>query len=225
MATESYVLTAEVRERAGKGIARALRREDKIPAVIYGGKKEPAPIAIPAHDMSIEYNKGGIMTKICKVSLAGKEELVLARDVQIHPVTDRVLHVDFLRVTEKTKVVVSVPVVFINQDKSPGIEEKAVLNVIRHTVDLKCSARNIASEIEVDMTGLEMGDAARYSHAILPEGSAFADTDRDYTIVTLVSSRAAASAAGDDEEGEEGEDAEGEEGAEGEEAAAEDSKE
>lgn len=220
MATESYALTAEVRERAGKGIARALRREDKIPAVIYGGKKEPAPIAISAHDMTIEYNKGGIMTKICKVNLAGKEELVLARDVQVHPVSDKVLHVDFLRVTDKTKIVVSVPVAFINEEECPGIQQKAVLNMVRHTIDLLVSAKNIPSQIEVDMTGLELGETARYSNAVMPEGAEFADTERDYTIVTLVASRAAASAAGS-EEGEEGEEGETAEAGEGEEAAAE----
>ena len=104
MAIQSYVLTAEVRERAGKGVARALRREDKIPAVIYGGKKEPAPIAIPNHVMTLEYQKGGIMTKICEIEVAGKKELVLARDVQIHPVNDRVLHVDFRDYTIVTLV-------------------------------------------------------------------------------------------------------------------------
>lgn len=214
MANADYALTAEVRERAGKGIARALRREDKIPAVIYGGKKEPAPIAISAHEMTVEYNKGGIMTKICKVTLAGKEELVLARDVQIHPVSDKVLHVDFLRVTDKTKIVVSVPVTFINEDKCPGIQQKAVLNMVRHNIDLLVTAKNIPAVIEVDMEGLELGDTARYSNVVMPEGAEFADTERDYTIVTLVASRAAAAAAGaaDDEEGEEGETAEAGEG-------------
>jgi large subunit ribosomal protein L25 len=224
MAIQSYVLTAEVRERAGKGVARALRREDKIPAVIYGGKIEPAPIAIPNHVMTLEYQKGGIMTKICEIEVAGKKELVLARDVQIHPVNDRVLHVDFLRVTDKTKIVVSIPVNFVDSDKSEGMEQKAVLNIVRHTVDLLCSAKNIPAVLDVSLAGLSIGDTARYSHAVLPEGAEFADTERDYTIVTLVPSRAAASEAGDEEgaEGEDGEDGETAEGeaADGEAAAA-----
>lgn len=196
MVTTNYALAAEARDRAGKGVARALRREDKIPAVIYGGKQEPAPIAISAHDMTIEYHKGGIFTKLCEIEVAGKKEVVLARDVQTHPVSDKVMHVDFLRVTDKTKIVVSVPVKFINQEECPGIQRKAVLNMVRHTVDLVCSAKSIPSEIEVNLAGLNVGDTARYSNAVLPTGAEFADTDRDYTIMTLVASRAMASAAG-----------------------------
>ncbi|MEC7575739.1 MAG: 50S ribosomal protein L25/general stress protein Ctc [Pseudomonadota bacterium] len=214
MVTTNYALAAEARDRAGKGVARALRREDKIPAVIYGGKKEPAPISISAHDITIEYHKGGIFTKLCEVDVAGKKEVVLARDVQTHPVSDKVMHVDFLRVTDKTKIVVSVPVKFVDQELSPGIERKAVLNMVRHTIDLLCSAKSIPSEIEVSLAGLNIGDTARYSNAHLPEGSEFADTDRDYTIMTLVASRAMASAAGGAAEGEE--EASAEEGEEGE---------
>ncbi|MGQ0526703.1 MAG: 50S ribosomal protein L25/general stress protein Ctc [Alphaproteobacteria bacterium] len=183
--SKNYALKAAKRELAGKGVARALRREDKIPGVVYGDGKESVKISLPSIPVNLEYNKGLMFTHLCDLDVGGEKHLVLARDIQLHPVKDRVEHVDFLRVNAKTKIKIDVPVHFINEDKSPGLKEKAVLNVVRHEIELFCSAIDIPEFIEVDLTGMETGDAVKISHAILPQGSSPTIKERDFTIATL----------------------------------------
>ena len=182
--SKNFALKAEKRERAGKGVARALRREDKIPGVVYGDHKEPVMISMPAKEVGLEYNKGHMFTTLCDLDVSGDKHLVLARDIQLHPVTDRVLHVDFLRVSPKTKLNVMVPVHFINEEECPGIKEKGILNVVRHEVELTCAATTIPEAIEVDLTPFEIGDAIKISAASMPQGAIPAITDRDFTIAT-----------------------------------------
>ena len=205
--SKNYALKADKRERAGKGIARALRRDGKTPAVIYGDKKEPVKIALGSNAINVEYNKGQMFVTLCDLDVDGDKHLVLARDVQVHPVTDVVEHVDFLRVTPKTKIAVDVPVQFINEDKSPGMQEKGILNVVRYTVELVCGATAIPEQIDVSLEGKEHGDSINISDAMLPEGTKPVIDDRDFTIATLLAPRKV-------EEVEEA--VEGEEGAEGE---------
>lgn len=212
MSTKNYKIQAQLRERAGKGAARALRREGKVPAVIYGGDEAPVTIACPSKEITMEYNTGQMFTTLCDVEVGKDTHLVLARDIQLHPVNDQVQHVDFLRVTAKTKINVMVPVQLINEDKSPGIEQKGVINLVRHEIELTCQATAIPDVIEVDMTGAEHGDAIKVSSAILPEGTKPVIDDRDFTIAVLNAPKAAEV---EEEEGEEGE-----ESAEGEEASA-----
>ena len=138
--TKKYELSAVKRERAGKGVARALRREAQTPAVIYGDNKPPVTISIPTKEANLEYNKGQMFTTLCDLDVDGKKDLVLARDVQLHPVTDNVLHVDFLRVNDKTKLTVAVAVNFTNQENCVGLKEKGILNIVRYEVDLVCKA-------------------------------------------------------------------------------------
>src|SRR5690606_36408414 len=128
--TKHYALSAEKRDRAGKGVARALRRENKIPAVIYGDSKDAENIALPVKAVTMEYHKGHMFTNLCDLEVEGKKTLVLVRDIQIHPVSDNVLHVDFLRVTPKTTITVSVPVHFTNEEEWPGLKAKGTLNVV-----------------------------------------------------------------------------------------------
>lgn len=190
--SNNYALEAQKRERAGKGIARSLRREGRAPAVIYGDKKEPLNISISANEVNVEYNKGQMFTTLCDLKVDGDKHIVLARDIQLHPVTDIVEHVDFLRVSKKTKLAVDIPVNFINEDKCPSIEMKGTLNVVRHTVELMCSAVNIPDSIEVNLEGKEHGDAVNVSDATLPEGATPVITDRDFTIATLLPPKTAA---------------------------------
>ncbi|MGB4056733.1 MAG: 50S ribosomal protein L25, partial [Alphaproteobacteria bacterium] len=130
-------------------------------------------------------NKGHMMTSLCDLEIGGQKQLVLARDVQIHPVTDRVEHVDFIRVTPKTKIAVWVPVHFINEEASPGLTaDKGVLNIVRHQVELMCSAVNIPEFIEFDLTGRGLGDAVRINDGKLGD-SVPADRSRNYVIATL----------------------------------------
>jgi len=208
--SKNYALKAEARTRAGKGSARSLRREGKTPAVIYGDKKEPVKITLGSNDVNVEYRKGQMFVTLCDLDVAGDKHLVLARDVQLHPVTDVVEHVDFLRVTAKTKIAVNVPVQFINEDKSPGIDNKGVLNVVRYTVELVCGATKIPDQIEVSLEGKEHGDSINISDAVLPEGTKPVIDDRDFTIATLLAPRKVEEVeASDDAEGGEGEAAEG----------------
>ena len=210
---QNYAMKATKRERAGKGVARALRREDQTPAVIYGANKSPVTISIPSKEANLEYNKGQMFTTLCDIDVDGEKSLVLARDVQLHPVSDQVLHVDFLRVSDKTKITVAVPVNFTNQEQSPGIKEKGILNVIRYDVDLVCRATNIPEAIDVDLSEFNIGDSVKISNATMPEGATPAITDRDFTLATIAAPKAII----EDEE----ETAEGEEGEEGAEASAE----
>ncbi len=219
---KTYALKAASRDRAGKGVARSLRREGKTPAVIYGDKKEPVKITLDQNEINVEYRRGLMYTTLCDLQVDGSDKhLVLARDVQLHPVTDVVEHVDFMRVTKKTKISVMVPVNLINEEKSPGLLNKGVLNVVRHEVELMCSAMAIPDSIDVNLEGKEIGDSVNISDASLPEGVKPVIDDRDFTIATLIAPKTAeeleAELEGDAEEGEEG--AEGAEGEEGEEGA------
>ena len=184
--SKNYAITAEQREQAGKGAARSLRREGKIPAVIYGDKKDPVKVTLVANTINVEYYKGHMFTTLCDLSVGKDKHLVLARDIQLHPVTDVVEHVDFLRVSAKTKIAVNVPVKFINEDKSPGLEDKGILNVTRYDVEVVCLATNIPDEIEVNLEGKEQGDAVKSSDATLPDGAKYVIDDRDFTIATIV---------------------------------------
>jgi len=176
--SKNYALKAQKRDRAGKGIARALRRENKTPAVIYGDGKEPVTIAIETKDANLEYNKGQMFTTVCDIDVDGEKTMVLARDVQLHPVSDNVLHVDFLRVNAKTTIVVDVPVQFINEDQSPGLQEKGILSVVRYSLQIRCKALNIPDSIVVDLAGKEQGETITINDATLPEG-AVSDSDNE----------------------------------------------
>lgn len=224
--SDALTLPAEARERAGKGASRALRREGRVPAVIYGGKEQATTIHVEEKELVKQLMTGHFMNSIVEIDLGGKTIKTLPKDVSLHPVTDRPVHADFLRLAKGAKVEVSVPVVFVNEEASPGLKKGGVLNVVRHELELVCEADRIPGEIEIDVTGKEVGDSVHISELTLPEGSESAITDRDFTIATLVAPSALKkseeeSAEGEEEavEGEEGTDAEGgDEAADGEES-------
>ncbi|MFC4352089.1 50S ribosomal protein L25/general stress protein Ctc [Fodinicurvata halophila] len=215
--SETRTLKAEKRERAGKGGARAVRRAGMVPAVIYGAKKDPVLITLEERDMVREIYTPGFFTHLFNIEVGGKKEQVLARDVQLHPVKELPMHVDFLRVSAKSRVSVEVPVHFINDEECKGIKVGGVLNVVRHTVELDCSAANIPEYIEIDLTGYDVGDSIHISEVSLPNDVAPTITDRDFTIATI----AAPSALKGEDEEEEGEEEESEEGEADEETSAE----
>ena len=209
--SDALTLPAETRERAGKGASRALRREGRVPAVIYGGKEEPTMIHVEAKELVRQLDTGHFMNSIVEITLDGKTIKTLPKDVALHPVTDRPEHADFLRLAKGAKVEVSVPVVFANEEASPGLKKGGVLNVVRHELELVCDADKIPGEIVIDVTGKEVGDSVHISELTLPEGSESAITDRDFTIATLVAPSAlkkTEGAEGDEEEELEGEEAE-----------------
>lgn len=209
--TKHYAMSATVREGAGKGAARAIRRENQTPAVIYGDKKDPVTISLPTKETNLEYNKGHMFTTLCELELDGKTHQVLARDVQLHPVTDNVMHVDFLRVTDRTSITVAVAVNFIGFEDSPAAHEKGTLNVVRFEVEVVCKARNIPESIDVDVSKAEIGDSIKISNAIMPEGAKPAIDDRDFALGAVAAPRIILDDEPEEgEEGAEGETAEGE---------------
>jgi large subunit ribosomal protein L25 len=200
--SEALTLPAEARERAGKGASRELRRQGRVPAVIYGGKEEPTAIHLEAKELVRQLGSGHFMNSIVMIDVGGKKVRTLPKDVAMHPVTDRPLHVDFLRLSKDDKIQVAVPVHFINEEESPGLKKGGVLNVVRHELELVCESDKIPDDIKLDVTGLDIGDSIHISHVTLPEGSVSAITDRDFTIATVVAPSAMKRT--DEGEGEEG---------------------
>ena len=184
--SDALTLPAELRERAGKGASRELRRTGRVPAVIYGGKEEPTSIHIEERILRRQLGTGHFMNSIVMVEVGGKPVRTIPKDVALHPVTDRPLHVDFLRLSKDAKITVQVPVVFANEEASPGLKKGGVLNVVRHELELVCESDRIPDEIVLDVTGLDIGDSIHISHVTLPDGSVSAITDRDFTIATVV---------------------------------------
>lgn len=218
--TKHYALKAEARTKAGKGAARTLRREGKIPAVIYGDKKDPVSITLPLKEITLEYHKAHMFTTLCDINVGSEKYHVLARDVQVHPVTDVIEHVDFLRVSDNTKLTVDVPVHFEGYEDSPAATNAGVINVVRHTIEIICLAKNIPEEITVDLSTAEIGDAFKISDVKLPAGATPAIKDRDFTIATIIEPKQFV-----EEEAAPAEGAEGEAAAEGAEKAEGDAKE
>ena len=204
---ESYELAATRRERAGKGAARALRREAKLPAVIYGDKKDPIAIAVSYKDIDMLIHGGGFMTTVGTINVDGDKHQVIARDYQLDPVRDFPMHVDFLRVAKGATLTVNVPVHFINEDTCPGIKRGGVLNVVRHEVELVVPAMSIPEALTLDLAEADLGDSLHISAVTLPEGAEPTITDRDFTIATIAAPAGLKSeeneAAGEDAEGEE----------------------
>ena len=195
--SETLTLPAVTRDRAGKGASRALRREGRVPAVVYGNNEEPQSIHVEEKELVRQLGTGHFFNSIVEVEIGGTKVRTLPKDVAFHPVTDRPLHVDFLRISKDHKVHVEVPVVFENEEASPGLKRGGVLNIVRHELELVCDPERIPDEIHIDVTGLEVGDSIHISHVKLPEGSASAITDRDFTIATIVAPSGLRSAEGD----------------------------
>ncbi|MBC6497262.1 MAG: 50S ribosomal protein L25/general stress protein Ctc [Alphaproteobacteria bacterium GM7ARS4] len=201
---KAEALKALPRERIGKGGARTSRRQGLVPAIVYGGKEPPLPLCVDGRQLNKLLRHEGFLNHPTDILLDGKTLHVLPKDVQYHVVTDAPLHVDFLRVTEKTRVNVSVAVRFIHEERSPGIKNGGVLNVIRHEIDIVCAVANIPASFEVDLEGLAIGDSVHISHITMPKGVESVIQDRDFTIATIVAPTKAVetTAVADDTEGE-----------------------
>jgi len=184
--SEQLTLPAEARERAGKGASRALRREGRVPAVVYGEKKEPLSVHVEEKLLTKMLHTGHFMNSIVMIDVGGKATRTLPKAVDFHPVSSRPIHVDFLRVGEHSKVTVAVPVRFDNEEASPGLKRGGVLNVVQHELELVCDAAHIPEEIHIPLDGLEIGDSIHISDVKLPEGTKAAIDDRDFTVATIV---------------------------------------
>jgi large subunit ribosomal protein L25 len=203
--SDTLTLSAETRERAGKGASRAMRREGRVPAVVYGNKQEPLSIHVEEKALVKMLNTGHFMNSVVMINGAGEAIRTLPKDVQFHPVTDRPLHVDFLRIGEHTTVHVNVPVVFTDDEKAPGIKRGGVLNIVAHELELIVDAAHIPDQITVSLEGLDVGSSIHISQVALPAGASVAHAETDFTVATIVAPSALKSTEGDNETPAEGE--------------------
>ena len=187
---EIISLSAEPRTRAGKGAARATRRLGRVPAIVYGDKAEPALISLEPRELARALAKPGFFATLVDISVDGATHRTLARDVQYHPVSDAALHVDFMRVGAGAQVTVTIPVVFINHERSPGLRRGGILNIVRHGIEMVCSVDNIPERVVVDLDGLDIGDSVHIGAVELPQGARVAVHERDFTIATIAASSA-----------------------------------
>jgi large subunit ribosomal protein L25 len=184
--SEQLTLPAEARDRAGKGASRALRREGRVPAVIYGQKNEPVSIHVEEKLLSKMLSTGHFMNSVIMIDFKGEPHRTLPKAVDFHPVSSRPIHVDFLRIGEHTKVHVAVPVRFDKEEESPGLKRGGVLNAVIHELEIVCDAASIPNEIHISLEGLEIGDSIHISQVSLPEGVTPANADEDFTVATII---------------------------------------
>ncbi len=205
-------MKAHRRARSGKGAARAERRAGRVPAVIYGDNKEPELISIDFPEVYRHYIKGRLESTLVEIDLDGEKTRTIPRDIQLDPVKDLPIHMDFLRLGKGARITVEVPVEFVGEDVAPGIKRGGALNVVRHEVEVWCRASQIPEKIVADISGLEIGDALHISDVTLPEGVEPTITDRDFTLCTITGAGGGASEEGEEAEAaEEGETEAGEE--------------
>ncbi len=182
---ETTKVVAKMRDRAGKGGARSSRREGLIPAVIYGDKQPPVMIAVEPKTIERELHKEGYFNHLLKIAVDGTDFDVLPRDVQVDPVTDKPLHLDFLRIGPDSIITVQVHVHFRNEVASPGIKRGGVLNVVLHEITVRTKANKIPEFFEVDLTGLEIGHSIHMSTLAIPEGVRVVTRDNNATVASI----------------------------------------
>lgn len=181
-------LKATARTKAGKGAARAERRAGRVPATVYGENQPAASISVDAIEVGRRIMAGRFLTTVLDIDLDGQKTRVIPRDFQLDPLKDEPVHVDFQRLGKGSVIKVAVPVLFLNQEISPGIKRGGTLNVVRHTVDFFAPAESIPESITADLSGLEINDSLHISAIKLPEGVKPVIRDRDFTIATIVPS-------------------------------------
>lgn len=199
-----FTFTCDLRERSGTGGSRAVRREGWVPAILYGDDQAPANIKLRFNEVVAQVNKGQLIGTLSKISVDGKEQFVIGRDIQVDPIKDQPIHLDLMRVSRKTRTNVEVPVHFINEDKCKGLTAGGVLNVVRHAVEVIAPAMDIPENFEIDLEGLEIGDVIHVSKIKLPDDVELTVTDRDYTVATIAAPTVM-KATEEEAEGEEGE--------------------
>jgi large subunit ribosomal protein L25 len=183
---EAIELKAWARGRSGKGGARAERREGRVPGTLYGDKREPETISVEYRAINQQLHTGHFQSTIYVLDVEGKKTRVIPRAVQLDPIRDFPIHVDFLRLGKDALVTVDVPVRFLNEAASPGLKRGGVLNIVRHEIQVRCPSDAIPDHFEVDLTGLEIGDAVHISALKLPENVKPTITERDFTVATIV---------------------------------------
>ncbi len=190
MASEIIALKATARPRAGKGAARQARREGNVPAVIYGDNQTPETIVLDYNDLWKQILKGHFTASVFDIDIASKGKIrVIPRDVQVDPVKDIPIHVDFLRVGKDGIIRVAVPVKFLNDTLSPGLKRGGILNIVRHEVEVFCPYDRIPAAFEINLEGTEIGKSIHISEIALPENVRPVIANRDFTIATIAGVR------------------------------------
>jgi large subunit ribosomal protein L25 len=184
------VLNVEIRDRSGKGSARAIRREDKVPGVLYGGPLGPVSLAVRSTEFRKALYTGKLLGHLVTLKYGKETQPVIAKDVQFHPVTDDPMHFDLYRVEENQRIRIAVPVHFRHQDEAPGIKRGGALNIVRHDLEVWAPATAIPEELVADLTGLEIGDAVRIAGIVFPEGVEPAVNDPEFVIATITGASA-----------------------------------
>ena len=179
------ILKATKRSNASTGEINKLRSSGSIPAVLYGGKKNNINISLKKLHLQNLIKTEAFMSKVFDLDIDGSAEKVLPRDVAYDPVSDEPIHIDFMRITRGSKLIVEIPVKFINSDKSPGLKKGGVLNIVRRKVELKCPTENIPNEIVVDLDNTEINSSLKISSVKLPENVVPTISDRDFVIATV----------------------------------------
>lgn len=179
-------LSAKPRDTAGSAAARVIRENGGVPAIVYGGRSGPEMLTLNYKEVWKQVETGHFLSTVYMLNINGKKTRVLPKDVQFDPVRDFVEHVDLMRLAKDAVVEVEVAVHVINEDDSPGLERGGVLNFVRHTIELSCPADSIPEYVEIDVSGLDIGDSLHISEVSLPEKVTPTITDRDFTILTIV---------------------------------------
>lgn len=181
---KTYHMSATARDKGGKGSARAARRNGQVPAVIYGNKQDPLSINLEMRELR-RHLAATFFTHVYSIKVGNDAHKVIPREVQFHPVTDEPMHVDFLRVSDKTKISVSVPVEVLNVETSPGVKAGGLLNIVYHELEVKCLADAIPEHITVDVGKLGLGQSVHLNEIKLPKGVEATLSDDNATIVTI----------------------------------------
>ncbi|MEQ8825581.1 MAG: 50S ribosomal protein L25/general stress protein Ctc [Filomicrobium sp.] len=185
MAVETIEIEAAARDRVGKGAARQARREGRVPAVIYGDKKPPQSVTLDYNEVWKMYLKGQFMARVFKVKVGKEEHLVVSRDLQLHPVRDTPVHIDFLRIGADGLIRVEIPVKFLNEATCPGLKRGGVLNIVRHQIEVWCPYDKIPDNFQIDLAKVQIGQSIHVSAVTMPEGCKPTIQDRDFTIATI----------------------------------------
>ena len=197
---DQATIAAELRARSGTGAAREVRRNNLIPGVVYGANLENISISVSRDTLAREAGTAGFFSTLYRLKVADRDLDVVARDLQLHPVSDTILHVDFLAVTADSTIAVNIPVSFVNEEDCPGLRRGGVVNVVRHEIECNCPANAIPDIIEIDLSGLDIGDSVHISTVSLPADVAPTIDDRDFTILTIAAPTLASDLVEDDED-------------------------
>ena len=178
-------IEASIRDTKTKGEVNALRSKGNVPAIVYGGKDQNQKISVSKKILKTLLEKDNFLSNILTLNIAGNAQTVLPREIKYDAISDEPIHMDFIRIIKGSKIIIEIPVKFINNEKSPGLKRGGVLNIVRRKVELKCPTENIPTELIVDLDGVDIGESFKISSIKLPENVTPTIQGRDFVVATL----------------------------------------